>query len=199
MSEVILHFVRHGETTWNAEQRIQGQTHDVPLSDRGREQAREAAGALASVPAGAIYSSDLRRAMETAAPIAEALRLSVIETPALRERHFGALQGQRYEDVRHRFESAWRDPELRVDGGESWRDAYDRVARFLESNRSVPPAPELVLVTHGGTLNLALAYLAGRGVEALEWERIENCAVKTVKLDRTGPPKSTFEEPASPP
>jgi probable phosphoglycerate mutase len=195
MSEVVLHFVRHGETTWNAERRIQGQTHDVPLSDRGREQAREVAQTLASVPAGAIYSSDLRRAIETAAPIAEALRLPVIEVPALRERHFGDLQGQRYEDVRQRMETAWRDPDLRVPGGESWRDAYDRVSRFLDTIRAAPPAPELVLVTHGGPLNLALTYLAGAGLESLTWERIDNCAVRTIVLPSGAPATVRLEEP----
>ncbi len=195
MSEVVLHFVRHGETTWNAERRIQGQTHDVPLSERGREQAREVAQTLASVPAGAIYSSDLRRAIETATPIAEALRLPVIEVPELRERHFGELQGQRYEDVRQRMETAWRDPDLRVPGGESWRDAYDRVSRFLDTIRAAPPAPELVLVTHGGTLNLALTYLAGAGLESLTWERIENCAVKTIVLPSGAPARIRLSEP----
>lgn len=184
MDEIVLHFVRHGETAWNAERRIQGQVHDVPLNERGREQAREIAGTLSGVRAGAIYSSDLRRAMETAEAIAEALGLPVIATPALRERHMGVLQGECYPDVRERLEAAWADPDLPLEGGESWRDAYDRVAGFLETLRSAPVAREVVLVTHGGALNLALAYLDGRGLDALAWQRIDNCAVKTVTLAR---------------
>jgi broad specificity phosphatase PhoE len=215
-----LHFVRHGETLWNRERRMQGQLYEVPLSDLGREQAREIASSLASVPAQALYSSDLLRTLETARAISEATGLPVIEEPALRERHFGVLQGRLYGDMLEEVEHAWRNPDVRPEGGESWRDVYDRAARFLERLRAdapsltdlpdadLPDAPgngepsarranhaplqsapadgsprrELILVTHGGTLNMICAYLEGIPVEALEWQRFENCAVKTIVL-----------------
>jgi probable phosphoglycerate mutase len=210
-----LHFVRHGETLWNRERRMQGQLYEVPLSDLGREQAREIASSLASVPAQALYSSDLLRTLETARAISEATGLPVIEEPALRERHFGVLQGRLYGDMLEEVEHAWRNPDVRPEGGESWRDVYDRAAGFLERLRaetssltdlnargsaepsarranhaplqSAPadasPQRELILVTHGGTLNMICAYLEGIPVEALEWQRFENCAVKTIVLD----------------
>ena len=123
-----LHFVRHGETLWNRERRMQGQLYEVPLSDLGREQAREIASSLASVPAQALYSSDLLRTLETARAISEATGLPVIEEPALRERHFGVLQGRLYGDMLEEVEHAWRNPDVRPEGGESWRDVYDRAA-----------------------------------------------------------------------
>jgi broad specificity phosphatase PhoE len=207
-----LHFVRHGETLWNRERRMQGQLYEVPLSDLGREQAKEIAATLATVPASALYSSDLLRTLETARAIGETTGLPVIEEPALRERHFGVLQGRLYGDMLEEVEHAWRNPDVRPDGGESWRDVYDRAATFIERLRaeaaslmpepaalprsrgaSAPPrteepvrggsAPrELILVTHGGTLNMICAYLEGIPVDALEWQRFENCAVKTIEV-----------------
>ncbi len=211
-----LHFVRHGETLWNRERRMQGQRYEVPLSELGREQAREVAASLASVPAQALYASDLLRTLETARAISDSTGLPVIEEPALRERHFGVLQGRLYGDMLEEVEHAWRNPDVRPEGGESWRDVYERAARFLEHLRtdapsltnaptappgrgasppaaadpSVPsaapdrsPQRELILVTHGGTLNMICAYLDGIPVEALEWQRFENCAVKTIVLN----------------
>src|SRR6185436_10822987 len=84
-----LHFVRHGETDWNAERRIQGQLAHVGLSELGHEQARAVAEELAGCGAGALYASDLSRTMQTAQPIAERLGLEIVQEPALRERHFG--------------------------------------------------------------------------------------------------------------
>lgn len=185
---VVLHFVRHGETTYNAERRVQGQMHDVPLSALGEEQAREMAASLAATAAGAgaIYASDLRRAMDTARAIAGRLSLAITAEPALRERHFGSAQDRLYaefdEETRRRW---WTDMHARFDGGgESWADVYDRVAGFLDRLRTTAPAREVILVAHGGTVNVALTYLAGKPVEAMTFERIENCAVRTVIVPR---------------
>ena len=93
-----LHFVRHGETDWNREGRIQG-VADVPLSALGREQAQELAASLATRPIGALYSSDLRRALETAMPLAERLGLRAHTAPALRERDFGVNEGRMAAEV----------------------------------------------------------------------------------------------------
>lgn len=182
MPDLTLHLVRHGETTYNAERRIQGQQHDVPLSDLGREQAHGIAEQLTSTSASLIYASDLLRTVETARIIAGRIAAPIVETPALRELHFGIAQGRLYEEVIELVKD-WRTaPDSRVEGGESFREMYARVAKFLDGLRASPPADEVVLVTHGGTMNAALAYLAGRGVEEMEWRRIENCALETVRL-----------------
>jgi probable phosphoglycerate mutase len=178
-----LHFVRHGETAWNAERRIQGQTHDVQLSDRGREQAAAIAEELASASAGLIITSDLARTVETARIIAARIDAPILQEAALRERHFGIAQGRLYEDVAGLL-TGWRtDVDSRVEGGESNREMYGRVSQFLDRLATQPPCSSIVVVTHGGTMNAALAYLRGLPVERMEWQRFDNCALETVYLD----------------
>jgi probable phosphoglycerate mutase len=118
--------------------------------------------------------------------IATRLRRPITPEPALRERHFGSAQDRLYasfdDETRARW---WTDMHARFEGGgESWADVYDRVAGFIERLRASAPAGEFVLVAHGGTVNVALTYLAGKPVDAMTFERIENCAVRTVVLPR---------------
>jgi broad specificity phosphatase PhoE len=89
-----IHLVRHGQSTWNAVRRIQGQTAHVPLTALGHQQARQVATRLAGCGARAVFSSDLRRAVQTAVPVAERLGLLVTLEPDLRERSLGDLEGQ---------------------------------------------------------------------------------------------------------
>jgi broad specificity phosphatase PhoE len=180
-SSTLIHFVRHGETPGNAERRFQ--TPDVPLSEAGRAQAVAVAASLRETTrAGAILSSDYARALETARTIGECLQLSVAEEPALRERNFGIARGQLYADIGEETMALWRDPHYRIEQGESWADVYARVAEFVGRLQSAPPARELILVTHGGTMNVALAYLAGKSIDEFELAPLENCAVRSVTL-----------------
>jgi broad specificity phosphatase PhoE len=179
--QLTLHFVRHGETTFNAERRIQGQMHEVSLSERGREQAAAVAAQLVGTGASLIYASDLMRAVETARIIAGRLKLPIVEEPALRELHFGITQGRLYDEAAELVKD-WRLPDNRIEGGETYREMYERVAAFLGGLRAKPPAPEIILVTHGGTMNAALAYLRGQSVDAMEWQRFDNCALETVTV-----------------
>jgi len=181
---LVLHIVRHGETPWNSERRIQGQQHDVPLSENGREQARAIAEELAAAAASMIIASDLERTMETARIIGARLRLDVTPEPALRERHFGIVQGRLYEDVAKLVDGWWKSPDHRVEGGESNREMYERVAVYLEGLIAAPPANEIILVTHGGTMNMALAWLSGAPVDGYEWQRFGNCDLRTVVVER---------------
>ena len=180
-STVLVHFVRHGETPGNAERRFQ--TPDVPLSEAGRAQAAAVAATLRETTrAQAILSSDYARALETARTIGEHLQLSVTDEPALRERNFGIARGQLYADIGEETLALWRDPHFRIEQGESWADVYERMAEFIGRLRSAPPARELILVTHGGAMNVALAYLAGKSIDQFELAPLENCAVRSVVL-----------------
>jgi broad specificity phosphatase PhoE len=180
-STLTLHFVRHGETGGNAERRFQ--KPDVRLSEDGRTQASAvAATLLETTHAQALWASDYARTMETAAAISARVGLPIVEEPALRERNFGYARGRLYDDIGAETIATWRDPHYRIPEGESWADVYERMGRFLDTLRTSPPCRELILVSHGGAMNIALLYLAGRPIDEFELLPIENCAVRTVVL-----------------
>ena len=180
-----LHFVRHGETDWNRDGRIQG-VADVPLSALGREQAEKLAATLGTRQIGTLYSSDLRRALETAEPLAERLGLPIQPTPALRERNFGANESRIAVEVAAEFGkevgTRWLGPDERHPGGESMREVYERVATFLDELLEGLPADEIALVTSGGPIRVGTAHLAGEPVETLVWRAFDNCSVTTVEV-----------------
>ncbi|MEO8081912.1 MAG: histidine phosphatase family protein, partial [Caldimonas sp.] len=134
--------LRHGETVWNAEARMQGQL-DTALSERGRWQAARAGAVLAGEGLQAIVASDLGRARDTARPLAERTGLPVATDAGLRERHFGVFQGSTYAEIDARWPDGaarWRrhDPDFGPEGGESLRAFYDRavtaVTRVAEAH-----------------------------------------------------------------
>jgi|APIni6443716594_1056825.scaffolds.fasta_scaffold264984_2 probable phosphoglycerate mutase len=161
--------IRHGETAWNAEHRIQGRL-DVPLSTTGMWQAGRLADRLAGEPIDAVVSSDLARARMTAAPVAEAHGLRMVAEPRLRERVFGIFEGKTLDEIaaRHPEEfAAWRarDVEWRMPGGES---GTEFIARVLEAVREVAASHvgrTVAVVTHGGVLDVVY-----RNARALAWD-----------------------------
>ncbi len=151
-------FIRHGETEWNAKRRFQGHL-DVPLSPVGVGQAFRLAERLARtrVVFHGLYASDLRRARETAEPLAQALRLPLVTTPLVREIDVGELAGLTREEAEVRFPEYFaallQDPwGTRRPGGESMDQLAQRLQTFLER---LPPGRHLV-VTHGGVVRAAL-------------------------------------------
>lgn len=182
MPSITLRLVRHGETADNAARRFQ--MPDAVLSERGREQAAEVAATLAASTRPAVMlASDYARTMETASIISGALGLAITPEPALRERHFGDARGRLYEDVGEELIASWRDPFVRVPGGESWADVFERVAAFFARLRATPSASEMLLVTHGGAMSVALALLEGRPLADFKVLPLENCALRTATLD----------------
>lgn len=118
-------FVRHGETDWNVELRMQGQI-DIALNARGQAQATAIGRHFEGRRADALYSSDLVRARQTAQPVAQSLGLSAVLLPELRERHFGRCEGLTFAEIeraspRMRGPSPARDPDYVSPGGESRR------------------------------------------------------------------------------
>ena len=149
--------LRHGETTWNAETRMQGQL-DTALSARGRWQAERAAAALAGEGIEAVYASDLARAFDTAQAFAALAGLPVTTDVGLRERSFGIFQGSTYAEIDARWpaEAArWRrhDPDFGPPEGETYRAFYARavaaVTRIAERERG----RTILVATHGGVLD----------------------------------------------
>jgi broad specificity phosphatase PhoE len=157
---------RHGQTTFNAERRFQGQT-DAPLNERGREQAARAARMLAALRPDAIFSSDLSRATETAAALARLTGLSVKLDPDLRERGGGAWEGMSEEQLRAEYAdsySTWTSapPGWAPPGGESGAEVADRASAALARIADSLPGGSLgVVVGHGGALSLGLCRLLG--------------------------------------
>ena len=152
--------VRHGETDWNAEGRVQGHT-DRPLNDFGRRQAKELADRLAGEGADAIYTSDLVRAKETADIVAERLGLTVVVDPGLREKDWGTWEGLTGDERIHvEFE------------GESVEDHRDRVMAAVRRIVARHPDQRVVVVTHGGSLRRIQTAVNGVADSV-----IENCAV----------------------
>lgn len=151
-SGLTLILVRHGETEWNREDRVQGQS-DVPLSAAGRRQAQTLAAALTGrgvVPA-AVYASTLSRALETARIIAAPFDLDVSAEPRLRERHSGAAEGMRRAEVRHRFGA-------RVHGGLVNIDSVPGVEPVPELVQRVDTALTDIAARHGGRTVVAVSH-----------------------------------------
>jgi broad specificity phosphatase PhoE len=151
---------RHGETDWNRDGRFQGHA-DPPLNDDGREQARRLAAMLADERIDAIYSSDLRRAHETAEIVAAHNDLDVVVDPDLRERDVGEWSGltmpeieERYPDELRRF----RDEGVSV--GESREALANRVVAAVRRIAAAHPGGTVLIVTHGGALR-TLRHAAG--------------------------------------
>lgn len=160
--------IRHGETAWNAEHRIQGQL-DIPLSPLGMLQSARLAECLADEPIAAVFSSELSRAWLTAAPLAARLGLEVTAEPRLRERSFGIFEGLTLDEIaeRHPAEFAqWRARELpwRPPGGESGQQLIDRVLAAVADITAGHVGRTVVLVSHGGVLDVVY-----RAARVLQW------------------------------
>ncbi|HEY1700687.1 MAG TPA: histidine phosphatase family protein [Trebonia sp.] len=179
MSQGQLHLVRHGQSTWNAVRRVQGQTAHVPLTALGEQQARQAADKLADSGAKAVYSSDLRRALQTAQPIARALGVIVTQDQDLRERCLGRFEGQDSRDMWAAADAAWADPGWRPPGGESIHDVRDRAHRFLGHLRARASGVPVVVVTHGDTAAVIAGILRGSPADEIPWTELANGEVVT--------------------
>ncbi|PUE58712.1 phosphoglycerate kinase [Limnohabitans curvus] len=159
--------IRHGETAWNRELRFQGQL-DVPLNDMGFEQAQrlktrmvQALGewqAQGRVPT-RLISSDLLRAQQTAQPVAEVLGYSCILNAGLREQCYGMFEGMRSPDIQAQYPEAWQrwlafDADDAVEGAETARAFHERVIAALQELATQYAGEHVVVVTHGGVLDM---------------------------------------------
>ena len=176
--------VRHGETVWNREGRIQGHT-DVALSPRGIEQATQLAERLKYVSFDAAYASDLCRASETAAVILRGRDVPLYPTAKLREYHKGAFEGMTDSELRARFPSEYpsyvaKDLEYAPDGGESTRDVSARMSVVINEIKERHLSDTVLVVGHGGSLRAAMMALLGMPLDA-NWRFVfGNCTLTVV-------------------
>jgi len=177
--------IRHGESTWNRERRIQGQL-DPPLSELGHEQARRAAARLSRRQAEALYTSDLLRARQTAEPIASALGVEATAMAELREIFLGDWEGLHTGELAQRFPEAWdswtREPSWDVvPRGEGAAAFETRVLSALDQLFEQHPHGDAIVVTHGGVIQIALHRVVGRPSHGLFPFRISNGSVSIVE------------------
>jgi probable phosphoglycerate mutase len=178
--------VRHGETPWNADGRVQGHI-DIPLNDTGRAQARAAAARLATQCFHALYSSDLSRTVETAAVAAAQLRLDVEPTPSLRERCFGAFQGLTHAEAQARYPTDYarfhsRDADHAPPGeGESLRLFSARIEAAFDALADRHRDQTLLVVTHGGVLDIVYRLATGQKLEARRNFELLNAALNWIE------------------
>ena len=171
MATILL--ARHGESDWNRDRRWQGHA-DRPLTDLGREQARALADRLAVTELDAVYSSDLERARETAAIVAESHELSVRELSDLREVDVGSWSGLTRAEAEERYPNAfrrWTEGEEGWDDGETYEQLSERVVGALLTIAARHPRDRVLLVAHGGSIRAVHA--AALGVDVHEYRRIQ--------------------------
>jgi probable phosphoglycerate mutase len=179
--------IRHGETAWNAERRLQGHI-DIALNHEGLRQAAALATALAGEQVDAVFASDLQRALQTAEAVATTRQLVVQQDPALRERCYGGFEGLLYAEIEQRFPAefaAWqaRDVDALMPAGaraaESFRQFYARAVGAILAAAAAHPGRTIAVVAHGGVLECAY-----RAALALPLETPRNFPVLNASINR---------------
>jgi 2,3-bisphosphoglycerate-dependent phosphoglycerate mutase len=182
--------IRHGETAWNVDTRIQGQL-DIGLNDTGRWQAARLAEALADEGIDAIYSSDLSRALDTARSVAGRCGLPVQTDAGLRERHFGSFQGQTWAEIEngHPAESLrWRkrEPDFGPPGGETLQGFYERVVATASRLVAGHAGQTVALVAHGGVLDCLYRAAARIALNAPRTWQLRNAGINRLLHTQAG-------------
>jgi probable phosphoglycerate mutase len=162
--------LRHGETEWNTQGKHQGQL-DSPLTPLGVAQAKAAAAYLQNDTYDLIYTSDLRRARDTAELLNRQFNLKIVTEPRLRERNLGVIQGLTRTELQKYHPEVYQkycvpDPEYIVPGGESARQCYQRVAAWMTEMARNHSGQSILAVTHGIILSYIFKNVLGLPVEA---------------------------------
>ena len=173
--------IRHGETSWNVDTRIQGQL-DIPLSANGRWQAERLAEALRNEPIKAIYASDLTRAWQTAEYVSRATGVGLTKEIGLRERGFGDFEGKTFAEIEALLPEQslrWRkrDPEFSPAGGESLVALRARVVEAACRLAAQHPGEQIALVGHGGVMDVLYRAATRLDIQAPRAWALGNAAI----------------------
>jgi len=173
--------IRHGETAWNVDTRLQGHL-DIGLNAKGLWQAEQAARALAEEPVAAIYASDLLRAWHTARAIAHTTAAPLVASQNLRERCFGSFEGKTYAELEtHWPEEAlrWRqrEPDWAPPGGESLQTLRTRISGAVDAFAAQHVGGQIVLVAHGGVMDVLYRLATGQELQAPRTWQLGNAAI----------------------
>jgi probable phosphoglycerate mutase len=188
MTELVL--IRHGETDMNRELRFQGHVN-VGLNAVGHEQARRLAARMAGEQADAVYVSDLLRARQTAEPIAGNLAVPYVTEPGLREQHFGRVDGMRVEDIQRDHPDAWAgwlrfEEDFAMPEGESTRTFHARVMAAVQRLVAAHPKQTVVVVTHGGVLDMIYRTARSLGLAGPRQSDIPNAGLNRIRVREGG-------------
>ncbi len=181
-----LYLVRHGETEWNVEGRIQGHT-DVELSDWGRQQAQAMAQRLSGVPFDVAYTSDLSRSRETAQIILGQRDTSLHSTDRIREFHKGVFEGLTVHEYMRRYPDLYRaslanDLDFAPTGGETIRQTSSRMAGFVSELKKDHQDETVLVVGHGGSLRSAVVAIMDLPLEANWKMAMSNCSLSVFDI-----------------
>ena len=173
--------IRHGETTWNVDTRIQGHL-DIPLNATGRQQAARMARALQGEPIAAVYASDLTRAWETAGYLGRAQGLEVTAEEGLRERGFGDFEGRTFAEIEALLPDQslrWRkrEPDFAPQGGESLMALHRRVVEAAERLAAKHRGELIALVGHGGVMDVLYRLATRLDIQAPRTWTLGNAAI----------------------
>lgn len=183
--------IRHGETEWNANRRLQGWL-DIPLSEIGLQQAQQLAEYLKTVTAprfDAVHTSDLSRAAETARLATAHLGLPVIASPRLRERNYGRYQGLDWTALSEGLASQGvnlRDPDQAVEEGESLRAFAQRITTTFHDLAQQNPGKNLLVFAHGGVIDIAWRMAGGHSLDTKREGTILNTSINIFDIDPEG-------------
>ena len=188
MTEIII--IRHGETEWNKTGRFQGHS-DVPLSAEGRAQAAALGKNLVVDHVDAIYASDLTRAMETAAPLAQRFGLEVISDPLLRELNFGSWEGRNFNDVNaenpNAMKNFYTDPEQAdIPESEPFPEFQRRVAGRVREIVAQERGQRIVIVSHGASIRILFADILSMPIRSIWHVSQLNTAVNKIRFEDDG-------------
>lgn len=182
--------IRHAQTDWNLSGRWQGHT-DIALNDTGRSQAGALARRLASWPITAVYSSDLRRAHQTALIVAQELALSPELDAAWRERYGGDFQGLTFEELDHHHPEALRAMRQKGEappGGESNLDVARRVVAAFDEVVERHPGQMVAVVSHGGAMRALIGYVVGLPLGQSPRVSVSgNTGISLIEVNQWGP------------
>lgn len=183
--------IRHGETAWNAERRLQGHL-DIALNAEGERQAAALAEALSGETVDLIVASDLMRARQTAEAIARRRGQQIAVDPALRERCYGGFEGLLYSEIAARFPSefaAWQARDVDAvlppgaNRGESFREFYERSVGAMRKHAAAHVGRTIALVAHGGVLECAYRAALGLSLETARDFKVLNASINRFEVE----------------
>lgn len=183
MLEVLL--VRHGQTDWNRDRRIMGR-RPIPLNATGRQESRAFSQSLAEIPLNAVYTSPVRRALETARWIARTRRVKIVPAPEMAEIDYGRWVGKTFTEVsRDRNYLIYHgNPEkAQAPEGEKMTDVHLRAIGFIESLRKKHKSGRVIVVSHADVIKAVLVHYLGLGLNGILKIRIDNCSLSLLSFN----------------